>query len=71
MSAKGQRDGLCNRTSCQAPLPDEKGQFYNTSTRAWYCSICAKKINFWSVNDDKVILCISETEYDMSEGQNG
>lgn len=42
MSEKGQRkNGPCNVTTCQKPGANH----WNTSTLAWYCPSCARKIN--------------------------
>lgn len=38
---KGDRDGICNRTVCE----NEKAQWFNHSTRAWYCDDCARILN--------------------------
>jgi hypothetical protein len=36
----------CNRSACQAPLNDKDGsRWWNQSTLAFYCKICADKIN--------------------------
>lgn len=34
----------CNRTDCQKPLHNGE-RWWNTSTRAWYCIVCARRIN--------------------------
>jgi len=39
---KGQRGGSCNRTACQMP---NSAWWFNTSTQAYYCERCARKIN--------------------------
>ena len=39
---KGQT--ACNRSACQTPLTIGS-RWFNTSTRAFYCSYCAKRIN--------------------------
>lgn len=38
---KGEKNGLCNRTACQAP----GATYYNHSTRKYYCEPCANEIN--------------------------
>lgn len=38
--SKGTKGGNCNRTACQQPGAD----FYNKSTRAYYCRKCAEMI---------------------------
>jgi len=56
---KGQKNGLCNRTACQSPY---HVVYYNQSTRAYYCSSCAKKINDANRKDFGGELCILEDE---------
>lgn len=41
VTTKGERGGLCNRTSCQAP----GALWYNHSTQKYYCTGCATLIN--------------------------
>lgn len=38
---KGEYMGNCNRTDCQEP----PAEYYNHSTRKFYCAECAAKIN--------------------------
>lgn len=38
---KGVKGGNCNRTACQKPVAN----WYNHSTRMYYCKSCAMKIN--------------------------
>lgn len=38
---KGKKDCNCNRTDCQKP----KAEWYNHSTRKWYCEECANWLN--------------------------
>lgn len=38
---KGEHNGSCNRTACQAP----GANYYNHSTRKYYCEPCAILIN--------------------------
>lgn len=40
--AKGEFNGLCNRTSCQSP---NEVTWYNHSTRLYYCTDCAMLLN--------------------------
>jgi hypothetical protein len=37
----GTYGGLCNRTACR----EEGAKWWNTSTRKYYCVMCASKIN--------------------------
>lgn len=37
----GTYGGLCNRTACREP----GARWYNTSTRRYYCVMCASRIN--------------------------
>ncbi len=39
---KGQRGGSCNVTACQLP---ESAIWFNHSTRAYYCTTCARELN--------------------------
>jgi hypothetical protein len=39
---KGLKYGRCNVTACQRP----GAQYYNKSTRAYYCEDCAREINW-------------------------
>lgn len=39
---KGQTS--CNRTACQLPLAQGE-RWWNTSTQAFYCKVCAMRIN--------------------------
>ncbi len=60
---KGLFDGSCNRTDCQIPIAG--GNWFNTSTRAYYCGGCAAMINRESSRFDGVVICVSvETEDD-------
>jgi hypothetical protein len=42
---KGQKDGSCNRTACQAPLKGEPQYYmradFNPNGRVYYCEVCA------------------------------
>ena len=38
---KGMQGGECNRTACHNP----DAQWFNRSTRAYYCGECAMKLN--------------------------
>lgn len=44
---KGEKHGLCNITACQSP---DEVIWYNHSTRSYYCTVCAKRLN--EVNKD-------------------
>ena len=46
MSDKGQENGSCNRTACQAP----GARWYNHGSHAWYCGRCRRMIEFDAVN---------------------
>ena len=39
---KGLKNGSCNVATCQKPGAD----WYNKSTRAYYCGECAREINW-------------------------
>jgi uncharacterized Zn ribbon protein len=39
---KGELNGSCNITSCQKP---NSATWYNHSTRKYYCSSCARRLN--------------------------
>ncbi len=39
---KGEYKGRCNRRACQSP---DNVVWYNSSTRAYYCPVCASAIN--------------------------
>lgn len=45
---KGHHNGSCNRAACQKP----GANWFNHSTRAYYCESCAEKINYWAEHDD-------------------
>lgn len=51
---KGTWGGNCNRTACQQP----GAVWWNSSTRAYYCQSCARKINEFSEKADGYALCI-------------
>lgn len=44
---KGDRGGECNRTVCE----NENAQWFNHSTRAWYCEDCARQLNEYRPED--------------------
>ena len=49
---KGEKDGSCNRTACQAPLADEEEhQFmsgrFTGGPRLYYCARCARDFDKW------------------------
>ena len=39
---KGLKNGSCNRTACQKP----GANYFNKSTRCYYCAECAERINW-------------------------
>ena len=39
----GNKGGLCQRSACRAPGAD----WFNHSTRAYYCATCAREINLF------------------------
>lgn len=39
---KGEHNGICNKTDCTT---GNKANFYNHSTRKYYCKSCAMKLN--------------------------
>lgn len=47
----------CNRTDCRIELTRLRPKFWNSSTRAWYCEVCADGINKFHPN-----LCVRETD---------
>lgn len=49
--AKGEKRGECNRTACNLP----NAIWYNSSTRMYYCTACAHKIN--NAHPDNKGLC--------------
>jgi hypothetical protein len=49
---KGLENGTCNRKACQAP----GANWYNHSTRAFYCGNCAEVINYWAEHDEQYSL---------------
>ena len=57
---KGQYRGHCNVTACQKPGAD----YWNLSTRAWYCRECADKINY----NPAEIVCIPHYQLPMHGG---
>lgn len=61
MNMKGLKNGNCNRTACQQPSAD----FYNHSTRAWYCGKCANMINKMNPESYQIFghaLCTHESQ---------
>jgi len=40
--SKGKKSGRCNVTACQKP----GANYFNKSTRAYYCEDCAQEINW-------------------------
>lgn len=60
---KGKFDGNCNRTACQKPI--KGNNWFNTSTRAYYCEHCSEgyhMINWWAKRDDGIVICIKVTD---------
>lgn len=53
---KGKFDGNCNRTACQEPIMG--ANFFNTSTRAYYCGGCADLINEWDLKRGRPMICV-------------
>lgn len=49
---KGLKGGNCNRTACQKP----GAQFFNHSTKKYYCQTCAMLINRANHNDAMAML---------------
>lgn len=39
---KGEKNGSCNLTACQRP----GANYFNKSTRKYYCAACAREINW-------------------------
>lgn len=56
-SDKGQLNGSCNRTACQAP----HALWFNTSTRAYYCAQCADDITRFTRRVDGFDICFQST----------
>ncbi|AMB48311.1 hypothetical protein [Methylobacterium sp. AMS5] len=57
---KGIFDGNCNVTRCQRVIKGEN--WFNTSTRAYYCGTCAREINRWSQRDEGKVICVEVTD---------
>lgn len=58
---KGTKNGNCNRTACQQPPAD----YYNHSTRMWYCAECAAAINRLNPESHQIYgheLCTHESD---------
>lgn len=62
MCGKGKFDGNCNRTACQKPIAGEN--WFNTSTRAYYCTTCARQINREALRFDGVEILVHVTSPD-------
>ncbi len=45
--------GLCNRTACREP----ESYWFNSSTRKWYCVMCASAINLECRRTQEPPLC--------------
>lgn len=54
---KGKFDGNCNRTDCQVPI--KGANWFNTSTRAYYCRGCAGLINRDALRFDGVQILVA------------
>lgn len=55
---KGIKGGNCNVTACQRP----GAAWWNTSTRCYYCTACAREINRWSRHDEGYDICYPSME---------
>jgi hypothetical protein len=44
---KGEHGGECNRSACR----NDHANFYNYSTRKYYCASCASLINYYNRTD--------------------
>lgn len=53
---KGLYDGNCNRTACQRPI--RGANWFNLSTRAYYCQSCALMLNRESGHYDGIRVCV-------------
>lgn len=53
---KGDKNEECNRTVCK----NQNANWFNLSTRAYYCKSCANEINYWSKRDSNIILCTEQ-----------
>jgi hypothetical protein len=60
MSAKGKFDDNCNRSACQEPI--KGANWWNSSTRAYYCEPCARSINEAALQFDGVVICTAVTD---------
>lgn len=56
---KGQFDGRCNRSACMDPIVG--ANWWNTSTRAYYCKGCAQDINAFSFRAEGIRICVEVT----------
>lgn len=54
---KGKMNGSCNRTDCQRP----GANWFNTSTRAYYCEPCAVDITGFTKRVDGFHICFPST----------
>ena len=61
---KGQFDGNCNRTACQAPLVRHGigENWWNSSTQAYYCTSCARLLNRESQRFEAIEICTYQTD---------
>jgi hypothetical protein len=54
---KGKMNGSCNRTACQRP----GANWFNTSTRVYYCEPCARGITDFAKQRDGFHICFPST----------
>ena len=57
LPGKGMYDGNCNRTACQVSIAGDN--WFNTSTRAYYCRRCAHLFNTDSLRFDGIRICVA------------
>jgi hypothetical protein len=55
VAKKGQEGGICNRSACDRAGAD----WWNTSTRAWYCVVCANAIMAHHGNENLLVTRVS------------
>lgn len=53
---KGKRLGSCNVTACQRP----GAYWYNKVMNAWYCTSCAREINYRPLDDGSYLCSLDE-----------
>ncbi len=59
-SLKGDFDGNCNRSACQEPI--KGNNWFNTSTRRYYCQRCAGDINLFALRAEGLQVCVAVTD---------